>query len=145
MKDVKGVFSNLEKMQQNANWFEDSWKIYNRGEYLQLYKQNWFNENQCCVHFETYIEGPQVKQKAFPICMHAEEDFTSQAEFAGQFKELEGSRIAGWKGYKTLDNSYGICHRTLPLKFKNLEQCLFEEFNRLRALESNIDKVLDRL
>ncbi|AQW60410.1 hypothetical protein [Vibrio owensii] len=145
MKDVKGVFRNLEKMLQNANWFEDGWEIYNRGEYLQLYKQNWFNENQGGVHFETYIEGSQVKQKAFPICMHAEEDCPSQAEFVRQFKELEGSRIAGWKGYKTLDNSYGICQRTLPLHFKNLEQRLFEEFNRLRALEASIDKVLDRL
>ncbi|CDT90123.1 conserved hypothetical protein [Vibrio coralliirubri] len=71
MKDVKGVFRNLEKMLRKANWFEDGWEIYNRGEYLQLYKENWFNQNQGGVHFETFIEGPQVKQKAFPICMHA--------------------------------------------------------------------------
>ncbi len=65
MKDVKGVFRNLEKMLEKANWFEDGWEIYNRGEYLQLYKQNWFNENQGGVHFETFIEGPQIKQKHF--------------------------------------------------------------------------------
>ncbi|CAH7122226.1 hypothetical protein VCHA50P415_20439 [Vibrio chagasii] len=34
MKDVKGVFRNLEKMLRKANWFEDGWEIYNRGEYL---------------------------------------------------------------------------------------------------------------
>ncbi|WP_051119352.1 hypothetical protein [Vibrio campbellii] len=145
MKDVKGVFRNLEKMLEKANWFEDGWEIYNRGEYLQLYKQNWFNENQGGVHFETFIEGPQIKQKAFPVCMHAEEDCPSPAEFIRQFKQLEGNRISSWKGYKTLDNSYGICQRTMPLNFKNLEQRLFEEFNRLRALEASIDKVLDRL
>lgn len=145
MKDVKGVFRNLEKMLQQASWFDDGWEIYNRGNYLQLYKENWFNHNQGGVHFETFIEAPQIKQKQFPVCVHAEEDCPSQSEFIRQLKELESERIQGWKGYKTLDNSYGICQRTLPLNFKNLEQRLFEEFNRLRMLEDSIEKVLQRL
>ncbi|AIW19078.1 hypothetical protein F0267_21485 [Vibrio coralliilyticus] len=145
MKDVKGVFRNLEKMLQQASWFDDGWEIYNRGNYLQLYKENWFNHNQGGVHFEIFIEAPQIKQKQFPVCVHAEEDCPSQSEFIRQLKELEGERIQGWKGYKTLDNSYGICQRTLPLNFKNLEQRLFEEFNRLRMLEDSIEKVLQRL
>ncbi|EEX31330.1 MULTISPECIES: hypothetical protein [Vibrio] len=145
MKDVKGVFRNLEKMLQQASWFDDGWEIYNRGNYLQLYKENWFNHNQGGVHFETFIEAPQIKQKQFPVCVHAEEDCPSQSEFIRQLMELEGERIQGWKGYKALDNSYGICQRTLPLNFKNLEQRLFEEFNRLRMLEASIEKVLQRL
>ena len=71
MKDVKGVFRNLEKMLRKANWFEDGWEIYNRGESLQLYNETWFNHKQGGIHFDTFIEGPQIKQKAFPICMHA--------------------------------------------------------------------------
>ncbi|NOH63474.1 hypothetical protein [Vibrio sp. RE88] len=145
MKDVKGVFRNLEKMLQQASWFDDGWEIYNRGNYLQLYKENWFNHNQGGVHFETFIEAPQIKQKQFPVCVHAEEDCPSQSEFIRQLMELEGERIQGWKGYKALDNSYGICQRTLPLNFKNLEQRLFEEFNRLRMLEASIEQVLQRL
>ncbi len=69
----------------------------------------------------------------------------AQAEFIRQFKALEKDRIESWRGYKTQDNSYGICQRTLPLNFKNLEQRLFEEFNRLRSLEASVEKVLDRL
>ncbi|MGY3571213.1 hypothetical protein [Vibrio paucivorans] len=145
MKDIKGVFRNLEKMLEKANWYNDGWEIYNRGDYLQLYKQNWFNQNQGGVHFETYIEAAQIKQKSFPICMHAEEDCPSQSEFIRQFLEQEASQIKSWKGYKTLDSSYGICQRTLPLNFKNLEQRLFEEFNRLRMLEASIDQILNRL
>ncbi|RXJ71518.1 hypothetical protein CS022_20745 [Veronia nyctiphanis] len=145
MKDVKGVFRNLEKMLQKASWFDDDWEIYNRGEYLQLYKSNWFNHNQGGVHFETFIEAPQIKQKSFPVCMHAEEDCSSQSEFIRQFLALEGERIQSWKGYKTLDNSYGICQRTLPLNFKSLEQRLFEELNRLRQLEASVGEVLGNL
>jgi hypothetical protein len=52
MKDVKGVFRNLEKMLQQASWFEDGWEIYNRGNYLQLYKENWFNHNQSKNSFQ---------------------------------------------------------------------------------------------
>lgn len=74
MKDVKGVFRNLEKMLEQAKWFDDGWEIYNRGNYLQLYKENWFNHNQGGIHFETFIETPQIKQKQFPVCMHVEED-----------------------------------------------------------------------
>ena len=145
MKDIKGVFRNLEKMLRQASWFTEDWEIYNRGDYLQLYKVNWYNQNQGGVHFETFIEGPQIKQKYFPVCMHAEEDCPSQAEFIRRFKQLEGSRIASWKGYKPLDSSYGICQRTLPLNFKNLEQRLYEELNRLRTLEQSIDQLLDEL
>jgi len=142
MKDVKGVFRNLEKMLEKASWFDDGWEIYNRGNYMQLSKHNWFNQNQGGIHFETFIEGPQIKQKSFPICMHVEEDCPSQSEFIRQFMALEEKRIKSWNGYKKLDSSYGICQRTLPLNFKNLEQRLFEEFNRLRVLEESIDQVL---
>ncbi|MDA0271902.1 MAG: hypothetical protein O3C68_01450 [Proteobacteria bacterium] len=142
MKDVKKVFSNLEKMLKQSSWFEHSWEIYNRGVYLQLYKTNWHNQNQGGIHFETYIEAPQVKQKAFPICMHAEDDCPSQSEFVQKFLIREGDRLGGWRGYQTIGKGYSICQRTLPLNFKNLELRLFEEFNRLRQLESSVDQVL---
>ena len=145
MKDVKGVFRNLEKKLRQSNWFGDDWEIYNRGVYLQLYKVDWHNQNQGGVHFETYIEAPQIKKKEFPICMHAEEDCPSQPEFIQNFLELEGDRIQGWKGYQTVGKGYSICQRNLPLNFKNLEDRLLEEFNRLRQLEAGIAEVLHTL
>ena len=145
MKDVKGVFRNLEKKLKQSSWFGDEWEIYNRGVYLQLYKAGWHNENQGGVHFETYIEAPQVKEKAFPICMHAEEDCPSQPVFIENFMALEGDRIRGWKGYQAIGKGFSICQRKLPLNFKNLEDRLIEEFNRLRQLEGGIDQVLGEL
>ena len=145
MKDVKGVFRNLEKKLRQSNWFGDDWEIYNRGVYLQLYKVDWHNQNQGGVHFETYIEAPQIKKKEFPICMHAEEDCPSQPEFIQNFLELEGDRIRGWKGYQTVGKGYSICQRNLPLNFKNLEDRLLEEFNRLRQLEAGIAEALHTL
>ncbi|MFT7388589.1 MAG: hypothetical protein ACI8VC_001844 [Candidatus Endobugula sp.] len=145
MKDIKKIFHNLEEKLKQSNWFEDEWKIYNRGAYLQLYKVNWHNHNQGGIHFETYIEAPQIKQKAFPICMHAEEDCQSQSEFIQKFLALEGDRIKSWKGYQAGGKNYNICQRTLPLNFKNLEQRLFDEFNRLRQLESGVEQALRTL
>jgi hypothetical protein len=145
MKDVKNIFRNLEKKLKQASWFEDDWEIFNRGDYMQLYKVNWHNQNQGGIHFETYIETPQITQKAFPVCMHAEEDCPSQSEFIQNFLELEGNRINSWKGYQTDGKGYNICHRTLPLNFKNLEQRLFEEFNRLRQLETGVEQILRTL
>lgn len=145
MKDIKKIFRNLEEKLRQSSWFEDEWKIYNRGAYLQLYKTNWYNQNQGGIHFETCIETPQIKQKAFPVCMHAEEDCPSQSEFIKKLLELEGSRINNWKGYQAGGKDYRICQRTLPLNFKNLEQRLFEELNRLRQLENSIEQVLRTL
>ncbi|MDA1298521.1 MAG: hypothetical protein O2868_00405 [Proteobacteria bacterium] len=145
MKDVKNVFRNLEKKLRHSSWFEHGWAIYNRGVYLQLYKVNWHNQNQGGVHFETYIEAPQIKQKVFPVCMHAEEDCPSQPEFIQRFLALEGERIQDWKGYDIGGTGYSICQRTLPLNFKNLEQRLFEELSRLRQLELSVDQVLNEL
>ena len=51
MKNIKNIFRNLEKKLKQASWFEPDWEIYNRGEYLQLYKANWHNENQGGIHF----------------------------------------------------------------------------------------------
>ena len=145
MKDVKNIFRNLEKKLKQSSWFEDGWEIYNRGVYLQLYKSDWHNHNQGGIHFETYIEAPQIKQKAFPVCMHAEEDCPSQSEFIEKFLEIEGDRIEGWKGYQTIGKGYSICQRTLPLNFKNLEQRIFEELNRLRQLEPGVEQALSEL
>ena len=145
MKNSKTVFRNLESRLTQARWFADGWTIYNRGEYLQLSKENWYNENQGGIHFETYIEAREIRQKAFPICVHAEEDCPSQARFIQELLALEGDRIKGWKGYKTVGQGYTICVRTLPLKAKNLDQRIFEEFTRLRQLEAGIEAALDRV
>ena len=145
MKDIKNIFRNLEKKLNQSNWFGDGWEIYNRGVYLQLSKANWYNQNQGGIHFETYIENPQIKRKRFPVCMHAEEDCPSQSEFIERFLALEGDRIMSWKGYETSGKGYSICQRDLPLNFKNLEQRLFEELNQLRQLEASVDQVLGEL
>lgn len=142
MKDIKNIFRNLEKKLKQSSWFEDDWEIYNRGAYLQLYKVNWHNQKQGGIHFETYIETPQIKQKVFPVCMHAEEDCPSQREFIQKFLDIEEDRIKRWKGYQIIGNGYHICQRTMPLNFKNLEQRLFEELNRLRLLETGVEQAL---
>ena len=77
--------------------------------------------------------------------MHAEDDCPSQSEFIQKFLEIEGDRIKSWKGYQVVGQGYSICQRTLPLNFKNLEQRLFEEFNRLRQLETGVEQALRAL
>lgn len=145
MKDIKKLFRNLEQNLRQSSWFDDGWDIYNRGPYLQIYKENWYNQNQGGVHFETYIEAPQLQKKEFPVHMHAEEDCPQQQRFIEAFLALEADRIKNWKGYSVIGEGYNICSRTLPLNFKNLEQRLFEEFNRLRQLEASIDAALNKV
>ena len=145
MKSSKSMFRSLENRLRQARWFGDGWTIYNRGEYLQLSKETWYNQSQGGVHFETFIEAREIRQKEFPVCLHAEEDCPSQALFIQELLALEGPRIQGWKGYKTVGKGYSICERKLPLKGKNLDQRIFEELSRLRQLEASIDEVLSRL
>ena len=142
MKNSKQIFRSLENKLLQASWFGDDWNIYNRGEYLQLYKDSWHNHNQGGIHFETYIEAREIKQKQFPICVHAEEDCPSQQEFIKELLSLEGERINGWKGYKTVGKGYTVCYRMLPIKSKNLDQRIFEELSRLRKLEKSIETAL---
>ena len=145
MKNVKSIFRSLEDKLMHSRLFGDDWNIYNRGEYLQLYKDSWHNHNQGGVHFETFIEARELQQKEFPICVHAEEDCPSQERFIQELLALEGERIRSWKGYKTVGTGYTICVRKMPLNFKNLDQRLFEEFARLRKLEASIEEALYRV
>ena len=142
MKDLRNVFRRLQRSLVASRWFEDDWEIYNRGAYLQLYKTNWHNNNQGGVHFETFIEAQQIKQKSFPVCLHAEEDCPSRDLFIERLLELEGDRIKGWKGYQIATEGYSVCQKTLPLNFKNLEERLYSELSHLRQLEKGIDQVL---
>jgi len=142
MKNLKKVFRNIENGLEKSKWFTEGWEIYNRGAYLQLYKGNWHNHKQGGVHFETYIEGSQIKQKEFPICMHAEEDCPKQNEFVQRFIANVSDRIKSWKGYQVIGKGYQIYERVLPLNFKNLELKILEEFNRMRQLEHEIDRLL---
>ena len=142
MKDIKKTFRNVEQALKKTSWFDDGWEIYNRGPYIQLYKDNWHNGHQGGVHFETYIEAAQIKQKAFPICVHAEDDCPNQKAFIETLLNLERDRMKGWKDYRVVGSGYTVCERSLPLNFKNLEQRLVEEFNRLRQLEESIDEAL---
>ena len=142
MKDIKNIFRNLEKSLKQASGFEDDWCIYNRGPYLQLYKSDWHNHNQGGIHFETYIEAAQIRQKSFPIAMHAEEDCPSQVEFVQRFLEIERPFIRGLGGYRVVGAGFTILQRTLPLNFKNLEQRLLAELTTLRQLETGVGKAI---
>ena len=123
----------------------NGWNIYNRGEYLQLYKDGWYNHNQGGIHFETYIETREIKNKEFPICVHAEGDCPSKERFIEKLLSLEGARIKRWKGYKVVGKGYVICERKLPLRSKNLEDRIFQELNRLRQLEEGIEETLNEI
>ena len=46
MKDPKKSFKNIERAIRQFSWFTEGWDIYNRGAYIQLYKENWYNQNQ---------------------------------------------------------------------------------------------------
>lgn len=142
MKDIKKIFRKLENEIKNMAWFTDSWEIYNRGPYLQLYKDNWYNQNQNGVHFETYIESREIKKKTFPICLHAENDCPEQQLFIAKFIELETKRIKNWKGYQIIGKGYNVIEKTLPLNFKNLEQRILMEFNQLHQLTESIEQAL---
>ena len=145
MKDTKNIFRGLEKLLKGAKWFNEDWEIYNRGPYQQLYKTTWFNHYQGGVHFETSIEAPQLKEKAFPIAMHAEEDCPSQWEFTERFLRLESERIKSWKNYQIERRGFTVLHRKLPLNYKNLEQRIYAELNLLRQLEGGIESTLNEL
>lgn len=145
MKDIKKVFRNLEQELRKSNWFDDGWDIFNRGAYLQLYKESWYNQKQGGIHFETFIEAPQIQRKEFPVCMHAEEDCPKQLRFIEEFLALEADRISSWKGYNVIGEGYNVCSRTMPLNFKTFEQRLVEEFNRLRQLEASIEHALRKV
>ena len=145
MKDLKKVFRSIETSLRRSRWFDDGWEIYNRGTYLQLYKDNWSNQGQGGVHFETFIEDNQIRAKEFPIALHAEEDCPNQTEFISNFIEMERDRIQSWKGYKVVGAGYVLCERRLPLNLKSLEQRVLEELNRLRQLEASIDAALEEV
>ena len=100
--------------------------------------------------FSLQVDKPQPLVKmtekfARNAAVHAEEDCPSQQAFIEGLLELEGDRIRSWKGYKAVGKGYSVCERMLPLNFKNLEDRLLEEFNRLRQLEAGIDQLLQTL
>lgn len=145
LKDVKNTFRNVEKMLKHSRWFDDEWRVYNRGPYLQLYKSSWYNHNNSGVHFETFIEAVQLKKKAFPVLMHAEEDCPFQTEFIKRFLDLEGNRIAKWRGWSIENQGYSVLQKIVPLGVKKLEDRIYEEFCQLKLLAASIDKTVTTL
>ena len=145
MKNLKPVFREFEHNLRKASWFSEGWEIYNRGVYLQLSKEGWHNERQSGIHFETYVEAPQVRECIVPIYLHAETDVPDQTDFIERLLIREGGRIQSWKGYEVVGHGYSICQRVLPLNLKHLAARLYEEFNRLRQLESAIDDTIAEL
>ena len=145
MKNVKSIFRELESSLRKASWFSEGWEIYNRGVYLQLSKEGWYNERQNGVHFETYIEKPQIRERIVPIFLHAETDVPKQREFIEHLLSSERERIRSWRGYEIVGYGYSVCRSVLPLNVKHLSARLFSEMNRLRQLESAIDDTIAEL
>lgn len=142
MKDFKPVFKEIEKNLNRQKWFSPDWSIYNRGVYMQVYKENWYNDDQGGIHFETYVEKYELEGKMVPIHMHVEDDFPKAEEFVRLFTERARPTISAWKGYKVHGTGYLICQRQLPLDPSNLSARLLEEFARLQQLAPLIDQTI---
>ena len=142
MKDFKSVFKELEKNLTRQKWFSSDWTIYNRGVYMQVAKENWFNDNQGGIHFETYVEKDELEEKMVPIHMHVEDDFPEGEKFIRLFTEKARPTISSWKGYKVYGTGYLICQRKLPLDPGALSMKLLEEFTRLQQLTPLIDSTI---
>lgn len=142
MKDFKSVFKDIEKSLMNQKWFDENWTIYNRGVYLQVAKENWFNDDQGGIHFETYVEKYELESKIVPIHMHVEDDFPKAPEFISLFTDRARDLIGGWKGYKVYGTGYLVCQRKLPLDPSSLSSKLLEEFGRLQQLSPLIDQTI---
>ncbi len=142
MKDLKPLFRELEDRLRQSKWFSDEWQIYNRGVYLHLYKDGWFNENQGGIHFETYVEAPQIRDRTVPIHFHVEEDFPAQEEFISRLLEQTHDQLCTWKGYEIVGRGYTVCQRTLPLDTRTFVMRVLEELNRLRTLAPTIDATI---
>ena len=142
MRDFKPVFKDIEKGLSRQKWFDENWRIYNRGVYMQVYKENWFNDNQGGIHFETYVEKYELEEKIVPIHMHVEDDFPESAAFIPRFVERARGIIEGWKGYKVYGTGYLVCQRKLPLDPGALAGLLLEEFGRLQSLAPVIDQTI---
>ncbi len=145
MRDFKSVFKELENNLRRAKWFTGDWDIYNRGVYMQVYKRNWFNDNQGGIHFETYVEDYELKDKLVPIHMHVEDEFPAQEEFIRKFTETARRTIEGWKGYKVYGTGYLVCQRKLPLDPQKLASSLLEEFGKLQQLSAAIDQTIGQV
>jgi len=142
VRDFKPVFKEIERSLERQKWFSSDWRIYNRGVYMQVYKNNWFNDDQGGIHFETYVEKDELAEKQVPIHMHVESDFPKDEEFVRLFTGLARPVIEGWKGYKVQGTGYMICQRKLPLDPQSLQSRLVEEFGRLQELAPMIDRTI---
>ena len=104
----------------DARWFQNGWNIYNRGEYLQLYKDTWYNHDQGGSILKPTSNPRKTTKGVSHLFMQSRIVCTISV-----IKELlapEGHRIQGWKGYKIIGKGYSICERILPLNSKNSEQ-----------------------
>ena len=131
MKEVKTKFKRLERKISAARWFAEDWEIYNRGPYLQLYKSNWFNGSQGGIHFETFIEGSELKKKVFPY-VSMRRRIVLAIVFIEQLLKIEETEFAVGRGIRLGDKATTSV-KVLPLNFKNIEDKIFEELNRLSA------------
>ena len=122
MKNIKGVFRNLERLLSNAKWFGDDWHIYNRGEYLQLYKGSWHNDNQGGVHFETFIRRVRFDRRRSRFASTRKK--TAPARFIQELVALEGKRMQTWKGRCRAGLQHLRADATAG--YQELEQRLFE-------------------
>ena len=114
------------------------------GSLLQLYKVNWCNQNQGGVHFETFIEAPQIKKELFLfVCMLKK--IVHRNMFKENFFRFENDRLNQWKGYERVGGEYNIIQKTLPLNYKNLEKRLFDEFSQLHKLANSVDDILNSI
>ena len=144
MKDVKKVFKNLEEILRSSSWFNDGWEIYNRGPYLQLYREDWFNQNQGGVHFETFIEANQVRDKVFQSPCMQKRIALPKNDLCNNSSNWKVDESAAGKATKRSVKAT-LFVSDAYLNFKNLEQRILEEFNRLRKLEASVAATFGRL
>ncbi len=151
-------FKLAETEMRTQSWFGDGWIATSgpfqdgEGVWLGLWKENWFNDDFCGIHFEISLEWGGYKMKHLVRAMHVLHRNTfpgtelDRSHFSIPFvKSVEVRRIIrSWKAGYRVNPKGGMVPLRLnaPRTDNNIEEVLLTETSRLQQLGPEIDRIL---
>lgn len=156
LSDYELLYQQLSVELQNEDWFSKGWETEAgffpnakepKSVFIQLFKDNWFNEDGKGIHFESWMTHADVKRGTASVVIHIE---SSKVRTGINGKTLvkhllgeAGSTISAWEGY-ILKETYTMqpFMKKMAVSSEDIVENLRIEFNRLVSISGVVDAAI---
>ena len=140
--DYTDIFESARKQIPQQDWSGPEWTARQKGTSIQVFKQNWKNQNEEGIYFHSYGQGDNPEQNPIILEIIFGENIENPEEKKKELRERIGEDMKSLIGWEEPEDDSIFLQKELPSDPLTLLPRILEELKKLEIIGQRIDEML---